>query len=412
MKIVDIRPVLLTAPYGGVGAQASRRSACFIEVETDEGITGIGETYAGVYVPELAASIVNWFKPFLVGSAFKARGGDFDALLQTDVGKSASADLGALFHGLDARNPEQIYRLGYWLSSYVGRTGPTVMVLSAIENAIWDILGKSLGVPVHVLLGGAVHNRLPMYASGGVPTFSIDQLVEQASAVRAAGFLGFKMRANFFAYQPEVEAERIGAVREVIGPNIALALDAVQSFNFHPWSVKQVVRMLERLAPFNLAWAEEMLPPFDPAPYAELRRATSTPISGGEGITTASQFEQWVRAGAFDLAQPDATIIGGIGEARRACENARAHDVPVAVHVWGSAPTLMANYNLAFTQPNCIWLERPVMQNPLEEELLVKPLQIQNGYLLPPTAPGLGVKLTPEIKAKYPYVAGSASMFG
>ena len=155
-----------------------------------------------------------------------------------------------------------------------------------------------------------------------------------------------------------------------------------------------------------------MLPPFDPEPYAELRRMTSTPISGGEGITTASQFEQWIRIGAFDMAQPDATIIGGIGEARRACEIARANDVRVAVHVWGSAPTIMANYHLAFTQPNCVWLERPVMGNPLEEEMMVEPLRVDQGHVLPPTAPGLGVTLTPELKAKYPYVPGSASMFG
>ncbi len=412
MKIVDIRPVLLTAPYGTAGAHASRRSACFVEVETDTGIIGVGETYAGVYVPELAAAIVNWFKPFLIGTAFASRSGEMDPLWETDVGKSARESIGPLIQGLDARNPAQVHRLGSWLGSYFGRTGLTVMVFSAIENAIWDILGKSLGVPAHVLLGGAVHSRLPMYASGGVPTFSVDQLVEQAKAVRAAGYLGFKMRANFFAYQPEVEAERVAAVREAIGPKMALALDAVQNFNLHPWSVKQVVKLLERLMPYDLAWAEEMLPPFDPAPYAELRRATTTPISGGEGITTASQFEQWVRAGAFDLAQPDATVIGGIGEARRACEIARAHDVRIAMHVWGSAPALMANYNLAFTQPNCVWLERPIMHNPLEEELLVEPLRTENGYALPPTAPGLGTNLTAEIKAKYPYVPGSASMFG
>ena len=255
-------------------------------------------------------------------------------------------------------------------------------------------------------------SRLPMYASGGVPTFTIDQLVQQAKSVREAGFLGYKMRANFFAYQPEVEAERVGAVRAAVGPDMALALDAVQSFNFHPWSVKQAAAMLERLAPYGLAWAEEMLPPFDPMPYAELRRVTSTTISGGEGITTALLFEQWLRAGAFDLAQPDATIIGGIGEARRACETARAYNVRIAMHVWGSAPTIMANYNLAFTQPNCIWLERPAMNNPLEEEMLIEPLRVENGYVLPPTAPGLGVKLTPEVKSKYPYVPGSARMFG
>ena len=154
--------------------------------------------------------------------------------------------------------------------------------------------------------------------------------------------------------------------------------------------------MLRMLEPFDLAWAEEMLPPFDPEPYAELRRTTSTPISGGEGITTAAQFEQWLRADAFDLAQPDATIIGGLGEARRACEAASARGIPVAVHVWGSAPTLAANVHLAFAAPNCIWVEQPVLGNPLESELLIEPLVIHDGHVQPPTAPGLGLQLTTD----------------
>lgn len=206
------------------------------------------------------------------------------------------------------------------------------MVLSAIENALWDIAGQARGIPAHVLLGGAVHGALPVYGSGGPFTMSIPELVTQAADTRRRGLRGFKMRVNFFRYQPEVEAERVAAVREALGGHMALAIDAVQNYNPAPWSVKDAVRMLRMLEPFNLAWAEEMLPPLDPEPFAELRRATSTPISGGEGITTAAQFEQWLRAGAFDLAQPDATIIGGIGEARRACEAAAARNIPVAVH--------------------------------------------------------------------------------
>jgi L-alanine-DL-glutamate epimerase-like enolase superfamily enzyme len=380
MKITDIRPVLLTAPYGVEGVHVTQRSCCLVEVNTDEAITGLGETYAGVYVPELVAAIIEFFKPYLVGH--------------------------------DATNPNEVYRTAYRLSSYFGRTGLTVMVLSAIEIALWDILGKARGLPVHVLLGGAVHDRLPLYASGGTPTLSIEALTAQAAAAKAEGFRGYKMRANFFEYQPEVEAERVKAVRETIGPAMTLALDAVQSFNLKPWSIKQVVRMLKMLEPSDLAWAEEMLPPFDPAPYAELRRLTATPISGGEGITTAVQFEQWLRAGAFDLAQPDASIIGGIGEARRACEAAAARSVPVAFHVWGAAPALAANYHLALTTPNCVMLERPIMANPLETELFSTPLVVEDGHVLPPTAPGLGVHLTEEARAKYVYVPGSASLFG
>ena len=129
MKITDVRPILLTSSYGVSGAHIARRSACFVQIDTDARITGLGETYAGVYVPEIAARIVDFFRPYLVGR--------------------------------DALNPNDAYRVAYWVSSYFGRTGLTVMVLSAIENALWDVLGKAKGLPVHRLLGGAIHERLP-----------------------------------------------------------------------------------------------------------------------------------------------------------------------------------------------------------------------------------------------------------
>jgi L-alanine-DL-glutamate epimerase-like enolase superfamily enzyme len=378
MRITDVRPVLLTHPYGT--DPSGRRSACFVEVDTDTGITGVGETYAGVYVPEIAASIVELFRPLIAG--------------------------------LDPTSPEAVFRTAYRATSYFGRTGVTVMVLSAIENALWDIAGKAHGLPVHALLGGAVHDELPVYGSGGPFTMAIPELVAHAADTKRRGFRGFKMRVNFFRYQPEQEAERLAAVREALGREMALAIDAVQNYNPKPWTVKEAARMLRMFEPFNLAWAEEMLPPFDPQPYAELRRATSTPISGGEGITTAVQFEQWLRAGAFDLAQPDATIVGGIGEARRVCEAAAARSIPVAVHVWGSAPTLAANIHLAFATPNCVWIEHPVLGNPLESELFVEPLIIRDGHVQAPSAPGLGIVLTQEAREKYRFVPGSGSTFG
>jgi len=380
MQITRVEAIALTTPYGTPGSQTRERSAVFAEVEVADGTVGVGETYLGVYMPELAIEALKFFEPFLIGR--------------------------------DSTNIAKCWSDCQWLSSYVGRTGPTVMALSAIECALWDILGKRLGVPVHTILGGAVHDRIPLYTSGGVSTFTLDQLVSHTKEVVREGYLGFKMRANPIAYQPAVETERVAAVREALGPDRLLAVDAVQNFNPQPWSVKQALDLLDQLAPYHLAWAEEFLPPFDPAPYAELRTRSRVHISGGEGITTSAAFAQWLRAGAFDIAQPDPTIVGGIGEARRVCELAAAQHVRVAMHVWGSGPTMMANYHLGFTQPNCFILERPVMHNPLEVETLVEPLRITDGYLLPPTAPGLGVELTAEVKAKYPYRRGSASLFG
>ena len=245
MKITRVEAIPLTTPYGMPGAQTRERSAVFVEVEVEDGTVGVGETYLGVYMPELAMEAVKFFEPFLIG--------------------------------LDSSNIAKCWGDCQWISSYVGRTGPTVMALSAIECALWDVLGKRLGLPVHTLLGGAVHTRLPIYASGGVPTFTLDELVANTKEVVADGYLGFKMRANPVAYQPEIEVERVAAVREVLGADRLLAVDAVQNFNPQPWSVKQTLHLLDLLEPYDLAWAEEFLPPFDPAPYAELRVAHERP---------------------------------------------------------------------------------------------------------------------------------------
>ena len=184
MRITDVHPVLLTHPYGTSGGQ---RSACFVEVETDAGITGVGETYAGVYVPEVAASIVELFKPLVVGQ--------------------------------DPTNPEAVYRTAYRATSYFGRTGLT---RDGPERESRTRSGTSPGRPAESLsmslLGGAVHDELPVYGSGGPFTMSIPELVTQAADTKRRGLRGFKMRVNFFRYQPEVEAERVAAVREVLGP--------------------------------------------------------------------------------------------------------------------------------------------------------------------------------------------------
>ena len=132
------------------------------------------------------------------------------------------------------------------------------MVLSGIENALWDIAGQTHGVPVHALLGGAVHGELPVYGSGGPFTMSIPELVAQAVDTRCRGFRGFRLRVNFFRYQPDVEAERVAAVREALGRDMAVTIDAVQNYNPRPWSVKEAARMLRMLEPFDLAWAARM----------------------------------------------------------------------------------------------------------------------------------------------------------
>ncbi len=283
MQIVRVEAIPLTTPYGTPGAQTRERSAVFVEVEVADGTVGVGETYLGVYMPELAIEAVKFFEPFLIGR--------------------------------DSTNIAKCWSDCQWISSYVGRTGPTVMALSAIECALWDILGKRLGIPVHTLLGGAVHDRIPLYASGGVPTFTLDQLVSHTKEVVRDGYLGFKMRANPIAYQPAIETERVAAVREALGPDRLLAVDAVQNFNPQPWSVKQALDLLDQLAPYHLAWAEEFLPHSIPRPTPscglaakstspEARASPPQPRSLNGSVPMPSTSRSQIRRSSGESARP------------------------------------------------------------------------------------------------------------
>jgi L-alanine-DL-glutamate epimerase-like enolase superfamily enzyme len=377
MKINDVRPVLLTHPYGS--GLEGRRSACFVEVETDGGITGVGETYAGVYVPEVAAAIVELFKPLIVGQ--------------------------------DPTNPEAAYRVAYRATSYFGRTGLTVMVLSGIENALWDIAGQARGVPVHALLGGAVHDELPVYGSGGPFTMSIPELVGQAADTKRRGLRGFKMRINFFRYQPEVEIERVAAVREALGRDMALAIDAVQ--NYKPQA------LVSEGGRAHAAHARTLQPGVGRGDVAALRspavrRAAACDVYTHLGRRGADH------GGAIRAVAPRRGLRPGTARRddhrwdRRSTSSVRGRRR--AVHSRGRA-RLGISADARRQHPcglpsNCVWVEHPVLGNPLESELFVEPLVIRDGHVQAPTAPGPGICLTADVRAKYPFVPGSGSVFG
>ena len=173
------------------------------------------------------------------------------------------------------------------------------------------------------------------------------------------------------------------------------------------WPTPDVLRAVRLLDPLGLYWIEEPTHPNNLEGYAQLAAAIDTPIAGIESLTTLYEAREILDRRAVDVLLIDSTHAGGLLECKRIAALAAAYGIPIAPHSWSTAVGLAANFHLAFATPNALIGEYPMVSYPLLDELLVEPFDIENGYLLPPSTPGLGVELTDAIVEKYPYVPGS-----
>ncbi len=379
MRITAVRCILVSAPYAEPGdaerefhLRQGYRPASFIVVDTDEGMAGIGETYAGVYAPEAVRALV--------------------------------AQLGDDLIGHDPRDVTAIWDRMRLASYYWGRMGMTQSVIGGIEMACWDLKGKLLGQPVYELLGGKVHDAIPVYASGGNDK-PFPDLENELLGYVAAGFKAVKIRINNLSHERIVE--KVAFCREVLGDDIGLAADAAQGLDQSPWPVKTAIEIARSLEPYNLLWIEEPAEVTNYAGFAEIRRQIGIPVAGGETVTSLVEAESYLRAGALDIFQPDAALIGGIGVLRHVAQMCERHFIPIAIHSWSGGAGMMGTVHAAFASRNCSILELSTVPNPLRDEVLTEPLRLHDGTLAAPTAPGLGIHLPDDLEERYPYRPGS-----
>lgn len=374
MKITRVETVLLSAtpsvPIRWSGGEISIVQASLIQVHTDEDVTGLGEPYLGILAPEAVRGIVESIEPLLIGED--------------------PTQISSLLHKMQT------------LTLFWARNGAGMSVIGAIETALWDILGKYRGLPVYELLGGQVHERLPVYASGGLER-PIDEIVQEMKRYRSQGLRAVKVRIGMGLQR---DINKIEKIRETLGPDFTIMVDAVQGHNPQPWTANQAIQVGLALQPLSIRWFEEPCAATDYEGYARVRDHISIPIAGGESSTSIHEFKRFFDAASLDIAQPDTAHSGGIIECQKIAALAHIYGVEVALHSWASAVTLAPNYHLAFATPNCRILEYPTWGYPLIEELFVEPLRIEDGFVHPPTTPGLGVKLTDEIRKKYPFQKG------
>ncbi|MBI3454339.1 MAG: mandelate racemase/muconate lactonizing enzyme family protein [Candidatus Rokubacteria bacterium] len=380
MKITRVEGVLLSAPLPPEhivrwsGGEIAVAHAALVQIHTDDGLTGLGDTYAGGwFYPEAAKALLEHFEPLLLGEDPR--------------------EVARLAHGLWAK------------SQYWGRVGAAVNAISAIENALWDLAGKAHGVPVWQLLGGLAHRTLPIYASGGLEK-PREQTIAELRGYLAQGCCAVKIRVST---DLALAVEKVRLCRETLGPEVQLMVDAVMGSHPEPWSAKDAIQFARAIEPYGIAWLEEPCAAYDVEGYAAVRRATPIPVSGGETSYTVHEYRRFFDAGALDIVQPDACTSGGILECTRIAALAAAHGVRVAPHAWGSAATVLANLHWAFATPHVLIHEYPTWGFPLRDELLAEPLRIKDGVIAPPEAPGLGVELRREIRERYPWRGGTGA---
>lgn len=395
MKITDVKTVLLTGPLTNDPSLLSirkKRSAAFIEIHTDTELIGIGETYTGYHAPEIVPEIVDFFKPILVGLK--------DAEIQ----------------------PARLWDRMYLCGNFWARVGVGVNVLAGIEGALWDLQGKMDKMPVHHLLGGCRHERLFSYATGSVSNYPWSDLIAKIERYRAAGFRAAKFGAGWFnATTKEVfkghttqewvdmEAQKLQTVREQV-KDFTLCLDGhmsnIQFEGTSGWDLGTAKAVLKALEPYDIFFYEEPLNYKDIEGYGELCRSTAIPVAGGENLSTREEFWQFARLDGFDIAQPDASYTG-IGAFLDIARMFAVNHKRVATHAWSAGVGVMQNIHAAFATPNMAILELPPLAGPLHTEVYADGYRFKDGYILPPQAPGLGVRLTDDLKNRYPFVRGS-----
>lgn len=372
MKITAVEPVLLSAALGEddivrwSGGEMAVANAALVAIHTDQGVVGVGDTYAGGwFYPKSAAAMISHFAPLLIGRS------PLDPTLLAN-------DLRA--------------KCLYW-----GRVGASINAISAIENALWDIAGQAAGLPVWKMVGGLAHERLKIYASAGLEKTPALVVKEMEKHLKD-GFKAVKIRVSTDLTRA---VEKVRLCRETLGPEVDLMVDAVMGSHPAPWDAKTALRFAERIEQYDIAWLEEPCAGDDYDGYASVRAGASMPISGGETSFGLGEFMHFLRSDSLDIIQPDACTSGGIVECQRICAAAAGFGRRVAPHAWGSSATVTANLAWAFTQPNVCIQEYPAWGFPLRDALLAEPLDIREGYIYPPSTPGLGLQLTDEIRSRY-----------
>ncbi len=335
-----------------------------VRIETDDGIIGWGEAKAPVAPTVCKAIVEHLLAPMVIGQ--------------------------------DPFDKEVIWETLYASMRLRGHdSGFLLEAISGIDIALWDIVGKATGQPIHRLLGGAYRNDILVYASG-VPATSSQpdqpdwrRMLDGARSAQTRGFRGLKMAIGLSS---EADLRSVAAVRKELGPEFAIFVDAAGNYD-----VPTATEVAEGLQALGVGFFEAPLPHEHIHGYAELRKSVRIPIAN-DVLTSRYQVRDYLAAGALDIAQPDVCRTGGITELARIATLTDTFGIGFTPHVSiGSAIHFAASFHLAAAAPNLIQMEYWFGENPLGDAILTRPaLSVKDGFVRVPTGPGLGIDIDEE----------------
>ena len=276
----------------------------------------------------------------------------------------------------------------FWRTQIVGRAGANRLAMGAVDIALWDVMSRSLDVPLWKLLGGTGVERFPLYSTdAGWLSFPQAEMIGKMRRVLAQGFHGVKMKIG--SPDPRADLRRVAAVREAIGPEKALMVD----INTH-WDLSTALRYGPQLDAFDIDWLEEPMNQHDVKGHAQLQAVMRAPLLVGENLTSLTLFRDYFEQRALRLAQPDVTRLGGITRWLDVASLARANSIRVVPACWDS---MQVSIHLAAATPEVHLMEHLDWTLDVFEERL----QIENGYLRVPTGPGVGCTVRQEYAEQY-----------